>query len=132
DKVDDAATADLVERFCQQLYAEGTVPREVLVPALGEDSAALRDWLSERRGSRVSLRIPKRGDKRSLIEKVERNAKQALARHKTKRASDRTTRNRALEEIQHALGLAEVPLRIECYDVSNLQGSQVVASMVVF
>ena len=76
--------------------------------------------------------MPQRGDKRALQETVARNAEQSLALHKTKRASDLTTRNRALEEIQEALGLDEVPLRIECYDVSNLQGTEVVASMVVF
>ncbi len=133
DKVDDAGTGDLVERFCQQLYAESDeVPREVLVPTLPEDAEALTQWLAERRGHTVRLRVPQRGDKKALLETVERNASQALNLHKTKRASDLTTRNRALEEIQKALELAEAPLRIECYDVSNLQGSEVVASMVVF
>ena len=84
------------------------------------------------RGSRVAIRVPQRGDKRDLQQTVASNAAQALALHKTKRASDLTTRNRALEEIQKSLGLDEVPLRIECYDVSNLQGTEVVASMVVF
>ena len=76
--------------------------------------------------------MPQRGDKKALLETVARNAAQSLALHKTKRASDLTTRNRALEEIQAALDLREAPLRIECYDVSNLQGTEVVASMVVF
>ena len=104
----------------------------MLVPALPPTPRRSRSWLSELRGSRVALRVPQRGDKRALLETVARNAGQALALHKTKRASDLTTRSQALEEIQEALGLAEAPLRIECYDVSNLQGTEVVASMVVF
>ncbi|MGW0230452.1 excinuclease ABC subunit UvrC [Actinopolymorpha singaporensis] len=135
DKTDDAETGELVERLLIQLYGgEGgeSVPREVLVPALPADDAALGHWLAERRGARVDLRVPQRGDKKALMETVARNAHQALGLHKTKRASDLTTRSRALQEIQDALGLPEAPLRIECYDVSNLQGSDVVASMVVF
>jgi len=135
DKVDDAGTADLVERALVQLYdAEvgDAVPREVLVPTLPDDLAALETWLSQRRGGRVGIRVPQRGDKRALLETVARNAAQSLAVHKTKRASDLTTRNLALEELQKALRLDEAPLRIECFDVSNLQGTQVVASMVVF
>ena len=135
DKVDDASTGDLVERALLTLYDGETtagIPREVLVPSLPEDTEALTQWLTERRGGRVSLRVPHRGDKRSLLETVERNAQQSLATHKTKRASDLTTRNRALEEVQRALDLPEAPLRIECFDVSNLQGTEVVASMVVF
>jgi excinuclease ABC subunit C len=93
---------------------------------------AVEYWLAARRGGRVSLRVPQRGDKKALLETVARNAAQALALHKTKRASDLTTRSRALSEIQEALGLDEAPLRIECYDVSNLQGTHVVASMIVF
>ena len=135
DKVDDADTGELVERFLTQLYdaeAGDGVPREVLVPALPDDAEALADWLSAQRGSRVALRVPQRGDKRALLETVARNAQQSLALHKTKRASDLSTRSQALSEIQDALGLDEAPLRIECYDVSNLQGTDVVASMVVF
>ncbi|HLR83322.1 MAG TPA: excinuclease ABC subunit UvrC [Nocardioidaceae bacterium] len=135
DKVDDAATPDLVERALITLYDaedDQAIPKEVLVPVLPDDSGAVRTWLTDRKGSRVSLRVPQRGDKRTLMETVERNAKQSLVQHKTKRASDLTTRSKALEEIQEALGLEEAPLRVECYDVSNLQGTQVVASMVVF
>jgi excinuclease ABC subunit C len=135
DKVDDAGTGDLVERAVVQLYdgeRDEALPREVLVPTMPADSRALEEWLSGLRGARVALRVPQRGDKRALMETVERNAGQSLALHKTRRASDLTTRNRALEEIQRALGLDAAPLRIECYDVSNLQGTQVVASMVVF
>jgi excinuclease ABC subunit C len=135
DKTEDVDTAGLVERFLLQLY-DGelgeAIPREVLVPALPEDQDALEEWLGELRGGRVQLKVPQRGDKKTLQETVARNALQALGLHKTKRASDLTTRNRALEEIQQALELPEVPLRIECYDISNLQGTEVVASMVVF
>jgi excinuclease ABC subunit C len=102
------------------------------VPVLPPDAEALEEWLSGRRGSRVSLRVPQRGDKKALLDTVARNAAEALALHKTKRASDLTTRSRALHEIQEALGLDDAPLRIECYDVSNLQGTHVVASMIVF
>ena len=135
DIVDDAGTGELVERFLQQLYdgeAGDAIPREVLVPAVPDDLGALEQWLCDLRGSRVRVRVPQRGDKKALQETVGRNAKQALVLHKTKRASDLTTRNRALEEIQLALGLPEAPLRIECYDISNLQGTEVVGSMVVF
>ena len=139
DRVTDAGSAELVEDFLLQLYA-GTdpdhageaIPREILVPAMPPDAGTFESLLSDLRGSKVQIRVPKRGDKRSLQETVARNAGQALALHKLKRAGDLTSRNRALEEIQGALGLDEVPLRIECYDVSNLQGTEVVASMVVF
>jgi len=108
------------------------VPREVLVPELPTDLDAVTQWLCERRGSRVDFRVPQRGDKRALMETVARNAAQALMLHKTRRAGDLTARGRALQEIQDALELDEAPLRIECYDISNLQGTDVVASMVVF
>ena len=135
DKVEAVDTAGLVEHAIQQLYGEesgDTVPKEVLVPALPEDAESVTAWLSGRRGSNVSLRIPQRGDKKDLMETVARNAQQALVLHKTKRASDLTTRSRALEEIAEALDLDSAPLRIECFDISHLQGEDVVASMVVF
>ncbi|MGC5535191.1 excinuclease ABC subunit UvrC [Streptomyces sp. SR-10] len=135
DKVEAVDTSGLVEHALQQLYGEergDAVPKEVLVPALPEDAEAVSQWLAERRGSQVSLRIPQRGDKKDLMVTVQRNAQQALGLHKTKRASDLTTRSRALEEIAEALGLDTAPLRIECYDISHLQGDDVVASMVVF
>ncbi|MEU0668687.1 excinuclease ABC subunit UvrC [Streptomyces lavendulocolor] len=135
DKVEAVDTAGLVEHALQQLYGEESgdaVPKEVLVPALPEDLEAVTQWLSGRRGSQVSLRIPQRGDKKALMETVGRNAQQALVLHKTKRASDLTTRSRALEEIAEALDLETAPLRIECFDISHLQGEDVVASMVVF
>ncbi|MFD0339143.1 excinuclease ABC subunit UvrC [Streptomyces sp. NPDC127117] len=135
DKVENVDTSGLVEHALQQLYGEETgdsVPKEVLVPALPEDPDAVSQWLADRRGSQVSLRIPQRGDKKDLMATVQRNALQALGLHKTKRASDLTTRSRALEEIAGALGLDTAPLRIECFDISHLQGDDVVASMVVF
>ncbi|MDX6228103.1 MAG: excinuclease subunit, partial [Frankiales bacterium] len=108
------------------------VPREVLVPVLPPEPEALTELLCELRGTRVELRVPQRGDKRALLETVERNAQQSFQLHKLKRASDLSARSLALQEIQDALGLNEAPLRIECFDVSNLQGTEVVASMVAF
>ncbi|CAN5433552.1 excinuclease ABC subunit UvrC [soil metagenome] len=134
DRVEEGGTPELVEDFLLQLYAgdADAVPREILVPELPPDVETFETLLSDLRGSRVVIRVPQRGDKKTLQETVARNAGQSLMLHKTKRASDLTTRNRALEEIREALELDEVPLRIECYDVSNLQGTEVVASMVVF
>jgi excinuclease ABC subunit C len=150
EKVEDVTTAGLVEHFLGQFYGEselgaagaagasvtgsvnGDIPREVLVPELPPDVLTMTEWLSSRRGGPVSLRVPQRGDKKTLAATVERNAREALALHKTRRASDLTTRSQALHEIREALSLDDAPLRIECYDVSNLQGTNVVASMVVF
>jgi excinuclease ABC subunit C len=138
EKVEETTTATLVEAFLGQFYGEGTspdsngIPREVLVPELPPDAEAMTQWLSDRRDGPVHLRVPQRGDKKTLAETVARNAKEALALHKLRRASDLTTRSKALHEIQDALELDDAPLRIECYDVSNLQGTHVVASMVVF
>jgi excinuclease ABC subunit C len=135
DRADESDTAELVGQFLLQLYAgadDDGVPREILVPALPAEHEVFEELLSERRGSRVRIRVPQRGDKRTLQETVARNAGQSLMMHKTKRGTDLTARNQALEEIQQALGLDEAPLRIECYDISNLQGTEVVASMVVF
>ncbi|MDX6215015.1 MAG: excinuclease subunit [Frankiales bacterium] len=144
DKVEDVTTGELVGQFLAQVYGEdedeyqlgqaaaADVPREVLVPALPPDAQPIERWLKQLRGTNVSVRVPQRGDKRALMETVERNAKQAFALHKTKRASDLTARSMALAEIQEALQLDDAPLRIECFDVSNLQGTSVVASMVVF
>ncbi len=134
DRSDEGEVPELVADFLLQTYAgDGdSIPREILVPVEPADRGAVEELLSEAKGSRVHVRVPQRGDKKALQETVAKNAAQALALHKTKRASDLTTRGRALEEIQRALELEEVPLRIECYDVSNLQGTEVVASMVVF
>jgi excinuclease ABC subunit C len=153
DKVEDVSTGELVEHFLGQVYGDdpvlrgegsarrgevsdaerrATVPREVLVPELPPDAESLEEWLAGQRGSRVSIRVPQRGDKKALLETVARNASESLALHKMRRASDLTTRSVAMHEIQEALSLDEAPLRIESYDVSNLQGTHVVASMVVF
>ncbi|MFI6485436.1 excinuclease ABC subunit UvrC [Nonomuraea sp. NPDC050663] len=132
DKVEETTPAELVEHFLLQIYAEAEIPREVLVPALPPDVGAVTELLAEQRGARVAIRVPQRGDKKSLMETVERNAKESLVQHKVRRASDLTTRSQALQEIAEALELDQAPLRIECYDVSHLQGENVVASMVVF
>ncbi len=135
ERVEELGTGDLVEQLLLQLYggeSGDAVPREVLVPDLPADVPALAEWLAARRGGPVDLRVPRRGDKRALMETVARNAEQSLVLHKTKRAGDLTARSRALAELQDGLGLDQAPLRIECFDVSNLQGTEVVASMVVF
>ena len=108
------------------------VPRQVLVPCLPGNAEELETWLSQLRGSRVSVRVPQRGDKRALAETVRRNAQDALTQHKLKRAGDFTARSAALQSIQESLGLADAPLRIECVDISHVQGTDVVASLVVF
>ncbi|MBY0441659.1 MAG: excinuclease ABC subunit UvrC [Mycobacteriaceae bacterium] len=144
----DCGPARLVEQFLTQFYGEqaelgsaltpatdesaNPVPREVLVPCLPANADELTSWLSALRGSRVALRVPRRGDKRVLAETVQRNAKEALQQHKLKRAGDFTARSAALQNIQDALGLAEAPLRIECVDISHVQGTDVVGSLVVF
>ncbi|MBB2990484.1 excinuclease ABC subunit C [Mycolicibacterium iranicum] len=138
----------LVEQFLTQFYgdqaelggasdgggdeATNPVPRQVLVPVLPETAEELETWLCQLRGSRVALRVPQRGDKRALAETVKRNAEQALNQHKLKRAGDFTARSAALQSIQDALGLQDAPLRIECVDISHVQGTDVVASLVVF
>lgn len=108
------------------------VPREVLVPCLPPNSGELADWLTGLRGSRVALRVPRRGDKRALADTVHRNALEALQQHKLKRAGDFTARSAALQDIQESLGLVDAPLRIECVDISHVQGTDVVGSLVVF
>ncbi|MFG1974098.1 excinuclease ABC subunit UvrC [Nonomuraea fuscirosea] len=135
DKVEETTPGELVEQFLLQMYGEASpdsLPREVLVPHLPPDAEAVAELLTEQRRSRVEVRVPQRGDKKSLMETVERNAKESLAQHKIRRASDLTTRSKALQEIADALDLDQAPLRVECYDVSHLQGENVVASMVVF
>ncbi len=155
ERVEDLTDADLVEHLLQQVYGDdaatvparssggarrperaaevsSVVPREVLVPVLPTDVEQVTAWLSGLRGSKVALRVPQRGDKKDLAETVRRNAEQALALHRTRRAGDLTTRGRALEELQEALGLDSAPLRIECYDISTTQGTHQVGSMVVF
>ncbi len=134
DKVEALDTAALAATFVQQLYGErlDEVPREVLLPVMPEGADALREWLSGLRGGRVDFRVPQRGEKRALLETVTANARDAFVTHKLKRASDFDARARALKELQEQLDLPVAPLRIECYDISNLQGNQMVGSMVVF
>ena len=134
DKVEALDTPALAATFVQQLYGDRAdeVPREVFLPVLPEGSDPLRAWLSEARGGPVDLRVPQRGEKRALLETVAQNARDAFASHKLKRASDFDARSRGLKELQEQLDLPTAPLRIECYDISNLQGNQVVGSMVVF
>ncbi len=134
----------LVEQFVTQFYGDqveldgsadealNPVPRQLLVPVLPPNAEQLETWLSQLRGTRVALRVPQRGDKRALAETVQRNAQDALNQHKLKRAGDFTARTAALQSVQDALGLADAPLRIECVDISHVQGTDVVASLVVF
>ncbi|BDT87903.1 excinuclease ABC subunit UvrC [Nocardia cyriacigeorgica] len=135
----------LVEQFLTQFYGEQAavaaqgaeeqptvVPREVLVPELPADVEQVQQWLSQLRGSAVQVRVPRRGDKKALAETVQRNAQEALAQHKLRRAGDLTSRSAALQDIQDALDLDTAPLRIECVDISHVQGTDVVASLVVF
>jgi excinuclease ABC subunit C len=130
----ETGVGELVEQFVLQFYGQddAVVPREVLVPELPDDHEALAELLSEIRGSRVSLRVPQRGDKRSLMQTVQRNAEQAFVQYKLRRASDLSARSQALADLQEALDMPDAPLRIECFDISHVQGTNVVASMVVF
>lgn len=133
DKELDISTGDLIEQIVQGQYANEEPPREVVVPELPEDADALQQWLSERRGGRgTKLSTAQRGDRAGLARTAAQNAAQALMLYKTKRSADYTTRAAALADIQDALGMTEAPLRMECYDISHLQGTNVVASMVVF
>ena len=135
DKELDISGGDLVDQVLQRTYGgagAGEIPRQVLVPELPGDAADLEEWLQERRGKRVSIQVAQRGAKADLLRTATINAQQALMLHKTRRTSDYTSRTKALTDLQLALGLDEAPLRIECYDVSHLSGTNVVASMVVF
>jgi excinuclease ABC subunit C len=146
EKGEESDVPHLVGQFLSQFYGEqaalaeqsdnggagSPVPREVLVPELPEDADAFTEWLCTLRGSRVDLRVPQRGDKRALMETVARNAAESFTQHKLRRAGDLTARSAALQELQDALALDSAPLRIECVDISHIQGSDVVASMVVF
>ncbi len=135
DKELDIAGADLVDQVLQRTYGDAgadDIPRQVLVPQLPDDAAEIEQWLAERRGRRVSVQVAQRGQKSDLMKTATRNAEQALLLHKMRRTSDYTSRTRALTDLQEALGLDEAPLRIECFDVSHLSGTNVVASMVVF
>lgn len=136
EKVEDMTTADLVEHLLQQVYGEGSssnnrIPREVLVPVPPSNEEQIGQWLRGLRGARVDVRVPQRGDKATLQRTVEENAADALRLHKSRRAGDITTRSAALQELQQALGLPLPLMRIECFDISHVQGTNVVASMVV-
>ncbi|MGL4832283.1 MAG: excinuclease ABC subunit UvrC [Propionibacteriaceae bacterium] len=134
DRTDDAGTPEFIETCLMKLYENvepHAIPTLVLVPEL-PPSTALAELLSEQRGAQVEIRVPQRGDKRVLLDTVAKNAAESLQQHRSKRASDLSTRARAMEEIQEALGLPTAPLRIECYDISHTMGQEVVGSMVVF
>ena len=135
ERSDDHTPAELTTDYLRQAYSgldADAIPKEILVDTLPADLDSLEAWLSEQRGSRVTVRVPERGEKKAALETVAKNAKEALIQHKLKRSSDLTTRSQALKEIQEHLDLPEAPLRIECIDISHTQGSNVVASLVVF
>ncbi len=134
DKVEELTPGRLVDRILESMYGDEPIlgyPKQVLVPYDADELATYEEWLAMMRGSRVQIRVPRRGDKRELLETVTRNAKEEFNRHRLRRASDHNTRSRALTELQDHLGLPEAPLRIECYDMAHLQGSDYVGSMVV-
>ncbi|MDQ3941233.1 MAG: excinuclease ABC subunit UvrC, partial [Actinomycetota bacterium] len=132
DKVEDLDRPQLVARFLERLYSEGDVPKQVLVPVEPEDRALIERWLCERRGTKVKIRVPQRGEKKALLETVTDNAKEAFTRHRLKRSSDFAARSRQLNELQSLLDMEEAPLRIECFDISNIGPTEAVGSMVVF
>ncbi|MET0144702.1 MAG: excinuclease ABC subunit UvrC [Ilumatobacteraceae bacterium] len=134
DKVEALTPGGLIDRVLEHMYGDDPVqgvPKQVLVPVESEDVETYEEWLTLQRGSRVQIRVPQRGDKRALLETVARNAEEEFTRHRMRRASDHNTRSRALTELQQQLGLPEAPLRIECYDMAHLQGTDYVGSMVV-
>ena len=133
DKVEDLSPGELIEHVLEGLYDDPPlgVPKQVLVPTMPDDPGLYEEYLSELRESRVEIKVPQRGEKVRLQETVAHNAKEAFARHRLKRASDHNSRARALNELQEYLGLPEAPLRIECYDMSHIQGTDYVGSMVV-
>ncbi len=134
DKVEDLTPGRMVDRILEEVYGDEPptgLPKHVLVPYEPEDVNTYEEWLTHLRGSKVKIRVPQRGDRRSLLETVSRNAGEEFTRHRMRRAADHNTRSRALTELQEALGLPEAPLRIECYDMAHLQGTDYVGSMVV-
>jgi excinuclease ABC subunit C len=133
EKVEELTPAELIAKILLQNYAESPldVPREILVPTMPADQETYLEWLRDRRGGKVSFSVPLRGRKRGLLELATRNASELLARHRLRRATDLSSRARALDELQRYLGLSESPLRIECYDMSHLSGTDYVGSMVV-
>jgi excinuclease ABC subunit C len=134
DKVEDLSPGRLVDRILEALYGDEPptgYPKQVLVPVEPDDLPTYEEWLTHMRGSKVQIRVPQRGDKRSLLDTITRNAGEEFTRHRMRRASDHNTRSRALTELQDLLELPEAPLRIECYDMAHLQGTDYVGSMVV-
>jgi excinuclease ABC subunit C len=134
DLAEDLGPGELIDRVLEGLYAEEPAhgfPKVVLVPGEPADLRLHEEWLASQRGSYVEIRVPQRGAKKALLETVERNAKEEFARHRLKRSADHNSRAKALNDLQEHLGLPEAPLRIECYDMSHIQGSDYVGSMVV-
>ncbi|MGA0269018.1 MAG: excinuclease ABC subunit UvrC [Ilumatobacteraceae bacterium] len=134
DKVEELSDGALVGRVMESMYGDEPptgVPKQVLVPTVPDDVGLYEEWLAMLRGSKVAIRVPQRGDRRQLLETVTHNAREEFVRHRMRRASDHNTRSRALTELQDALQLPEAPLRIECYDMAHLQGTDYVGSMVV-
>jgi excinuclease ABC subunit C len=122
----------IMDAALPKIYNDFAVPREILINQPITSEAGVIEWLSQKHGSSVEVKVPQRGEKFELLQTVKRNANQALIQFLSKRANDAGVSGRALEEIATALDLAELPLRIECFDISNIQGTSVVASMVVF
>ena len=131
DRVEEVTDAELMGRVIRQLYGEDDPPRQVLVEIEPAEKDLLQEWLAERRGTKVSLRVPTRGSKRRLMETTATNAAEAFARHRLKRSQDHNARAKALRSLQEVLDLPEPPLRIEAFDISTLQGTNTVSSMVV-
>jgi excinuclease ABC subunit C len=134
DKAEELDRPELVSRVLERLYFDDNPigwPKEVLVPELPKDPSLYEEWLSELRESKVTIRVPQRGDKRKLHATVTQNAEESFTRHRLKRSSDHNSRARALNELQEHLDLPHAPLRIECYDMSHIQGTDYVGSMVV-
>ena len=133
DRVEDLDEPGLIGRFLEHHYADADdLPRTVLVPQEPADRVLIEAWLGARRGAKVEVKVPRRGERRALLETVTENARQAFAQHRLKRSSDFAARARQLRELQEALGMEQAPLRIECFDISNLGPIEAVGSMVVF
>ncbi|MDQ3985664.1 MAG: excinuclease ABC subunit UvrC, partial [Actinomycetota bacterium] len=132
DKVEDLSAPELLARFVERLYVDNEVPRQVLVPVEPSEHGLIQEWLTTFRGASVQLRVPRRGEKKALLETVTENARSAFERHRLKRSSDFNARSKQLRELQRAIGMEEAPLRIECFDISNTGPTEAVGSMVVF
>ncbi|HWL65370.1 MAG TPA: excinuclease ABC subunit UvrC, partial [Actinomycetota bacterium] len=132
DKVEDLATPELLAGFLERVYLDGDVPKQVLVPEEPAEAELIERWLRQLRGTKVAIRVPRRGEKKALLETVTENAQQAFTQHRMKRSSDFAARSRQLNELQEFLGMDQAPLRIECFDISNTGPMEAVGSMVVF